>query len=74
MNETYYTAAEAWQLLKFPSKDAFYAAVRAGHVPHIRLGKRIRVPASALENLLKSQTPEKNIVLASEAQAVSIAT
>lgn len=35
--------------------QAFYAACREQKIPHIRIGKRIRVPESALQRWIEEQ-------------------
>jgi excisionase family DNA binding protein len=35
------------------SRGLAYAAVREGHLPHIRIGRRILVPVAALERFLE---------------------
>ncbi|MBV8096618.1 MAG: helix-turn-helix domain-containing protein [Acetobacteraceae bacterium] len=46
-----YTAPEAARLLGI-SRQAGYAAVAAGAVPAIRIGRRLLVPKAALNTLL----------------------
>ncbi len=36
------------------SRGLAFAAVRAGHIPHVRLGRRILVPRDALRDMLAS--------------------
>lgn len=40
------------------SVQALYAACRARQFPHVRIGKRIRVPASALAAWIANQTAQ----------------
>ena len=49
-----YTVEEAAQLLGI-SRNSAYEAVRRGELPTIRLGRRILIPRSRLEDLLASQ-------------------
>jgi excisionase family DNA binding protein len=44
------TVPESAELLGI-SRAAAYRAVRAGHIPSIRLGRTIRVPIAALEQM-----------------------
>lgn len=37
------------------SKQALYAACRAHQFPHVRIGKRIRIPESLLEKWIQEQ-------------------
>lgn len=37
------------------SKQALYAACRAGQFPHVKIGRRIRIPESYLERLIAEQ-------------------
>ncbi len=37
------------------SKQALYAACRARQFPHVRIGKRIRIPESLLEKWIQEQ-------------------
>lgn len=37
------------------SKQALYAAIRARKFPHIRIGTRIRIPESAIQNWIEDQ-------------------
>ena len=38
------------------SKNSLYTAINSGQVPHIRIGRRILVPADALDQMLAAQT------------------
>lgn len=51
--ERFYTVAEVAQRAGF-SEQALYAAIRAGQFPALRVGKRIRIPASALRDFAAS--------------------
>ena len=51
-----YTAKQAAAALGI-SKNSFYAHRRAGHIPHIRIGKKILVPAHVIDNLLRCGMP-----------------
>lgn len=42
------------------SLGAFYAACRAKQFPHVRIGKRIRVPESALKQWIDEQLTGKS--------------
>lgn len=50
------TASEAHALLgkKTISRAGFYAAIRRGEVPHLRLGKRIVIPRRSFLRWLES--------------------
>lgn len=43
---------EAGRLIGLKSKDAAYAAARAGQIPVIKVGKLLRVPTKALHRML----------------------
>lgn len=47
------TVAEAGELLGI-SRNSAYEAVRRGEIPSIRIGRRLVVPATALERLLET--------------------
>ncbi len=49
------TVEEAAVLLRV-SRGLAFAAVRAGTIPHLRIGRRILIPRSALYDLLRSDT------------------
>jgi len=49
-----YTVEEAAQLLGI-SRNSAYEAVRRSEIPTIRLGRRIVIPRSRLEDLLASR-------------------
>lgn len=38
----------------FIGRNSFYAAIRRGEVPHIRLGRKILIPRSAMERWLEN--------------------
>lgn len=44
----YLTPAEVQQILRI-SRSAVYAAIRDGSLPHIRVGKLIRIPSAVLK-------------------------
>lgn len=50
------TASEAHALLgkKTISRAGFYAAIRRGEIPHLRLGKRIVIPKAAFYRWLEA--------------------
>jgi excisionase family DNA binding protein len=48
------TVEEAARVLGV-AKNTLYEAIQRGEVPHVRLGRLIRVPRHALEVLLKGQ-------------------
>jgi excisionase family DNA binding protein len=47
------TVEEAAALLRV-SRGLAFAAVRAGTIPHLRIGRRILIPRSALYDLLRA--------------------
>lgn len=47
-----YSVDEAAELLGI-SRTLAYEAIRKGEIPHIKIGKRILIPQSALKNLLQ---------------------
>jgi excisionase family DNA binding protein len=49
------TVEEAAVLLRV-SRGLAFAAVRAGTIPHLRIGRRILIPRSALYDLLRADT------------------
>jgi excisionase family DNA binding protein len=49
-----YSVDEAAELLGI-SRTSAYEAIRKGEIPHIKIGKRILIPKSALTNLLQTQ-------------------
>lgn len=38
-------------------RSSAYAAVRSGELPHVRLGKRVIIPASAILRMLDADQP-----------------
>ena len=50
------TAAEAMEVLRI-RRSAFYRAVEAGDIPVVRIGRLIRVPRAALDQLAHSGAP-----------------
>lgn len=54
------TVDEAAKILRI-SRGLAFAAVHAGAIPHLRIGRRILIPRSALDNILApvdSRRPE----------------
>lgn len=51
------TIVEAAQALGI-GRNQGYEAARRGEIPTIRIGKRILVPAAALERMLQAAVPE----------------
>jgi excisionase family DNA binding protein len=49
------TVPEVAELLRI-SRGAAYEAVRAGEIPHVRLGRTIRISRAGLAELLGEQT------------------
>ncbi len=47
--------AEVQEMLKI-GKSRAYQLVQSGEIPHVRIGKLLRVPADDLERYLKSCT------------------
>ena len=56
MDKLTYTVTEAANLLGI-GRAAAYEAAHSGHLPTIRIGKRILVPVAALERMLR-ECPE----------------
>ena len=52
-----YSLREAAELLGV-SKSTLHRAIRAGVVPHVRIGRRIVIPAKALEDWLSARATE----------------
>ena len=50
---TLYTVAEVQEMLKI-GKSRAYQLVQSGEIPHVRIGKLLRVPADDLERYLES--------------------
>ena len=50
---TLYTVAEVQEMLKIGKSHA-YQLVQSGEIPHVRIGKLLRVPADDLERYLES--------------------
>lgn len=48
------------------STQAVYAACRNGQIPHIRIGKRIRIPESSIQKWIDAQTSKNNDAQESE--------
>jgi excisionase family DNA binding protein len=46
------TVEEAARVLRI-GRSAAYAAVHAGQIPHIKVGRSIRIPAHRLDELLR---------------------
>ncbi len=51
------TVSEAARLLRI-SRGCAYEAVRRSELPHVRIGKTIRIPRHGLEALLAETTPD----------------
>ena len=49
-------------LKRYPlvSKNVFYAAIKAGKLPHITLGRKIFLPLDALDQLLEGATEDED--------------
>lgn len=54
-----YSCEQARRKLQL-SRGLIYEAVRSGQIPSIRIGRRILIPRSALENMLDECRAEKN--------------
>lgn len=54
-----YTVPEAAALIGL-CKTAFYAAVRKGEVPSLKIGRRIVIPRAALDRLLNGEVIAAN--------------
>ncbi|MBW3591044.1 MAG: helix-turn-helix domain-containing protein [Actinobacteria bacterium] len=50
-----YTVEEVAELLRI-GRSAAYEAVRRGQIPALRFGRRLRIPRSALDQLLRIHT------------------
>lgn len=50
-------------------KNTMYAAVAAGDVPHVKVGRRILIPVSRLEQWLEEHTQEGQVLGLSRASA-----
>lgn len=48
------------------STQAVYAACRNGQIPHVRIGKRIRIPESSIQKWIDAQTSKNNDAQGSE--------
>jgi excisionase family DNA binding protein len=57
MNEMIYTIPEVAQYLKL-SKSKVYHLVQTGQLPHIRIGKNVRVKESVLNKWIDQQAHE----------------
>jgi len=57
MEKRTYTIPEAAKVLGI-GRSAAYEAARTGQIPTIRIGKRILVPAVALDRLLAGAEPQ----------------
>jgi len=55
MNEMFYTIPEVAQYLKL-SKSKVYHLVQTGQLPHIRIGKNVRVKDSELHKWIDQQS------------------
>lgn len=52
--ETFYTVETIAPQLNL-SVQAVYSACRNGQLPHVRIGRRIRIPESALRKMIEEQ-------------------
>jgi excisionase family DNA binding protein len=52
-----YTVEETARLLRI-GRSAAYEAVRRGQIPALRLGRKLRVPRTALEQMLCASEPK----------------
>ena len=59
MNEMFYTIPEVAQYLKL-SKSKVYHLVQTGQLPHIRIGKNVRVKDSELHMWIDQQSNQVN--------------
>lgn len=61
MNDAVYTIPEVARLLKL-SKSKVYYLVQRGHIPHVRIGKNVRIMEQQLQDWLvrsSSEPPRK---------------
>jgi excisionase family DNA binding protein len=63
--ETFYTVEAIAPQLNL-SVQAVYAACRNHQIPHVRIGKRIRIPESSIRKWIEDQTSEYNDAQESE--------
>lgn len=59
MNESIYTIPEVAQYLKL-SKSKVYHLVQTGQLPHIRIGKNVRVKESELHKWIDRQSEDSD--------------
>jgi excisionase family DNA binding protein len=52
------TVPEVMAVLRL-SRNSVYAAIRAGEIPVVRIGRRLLVPRVRLEQLLESDRPDQ---------------
>jgi excisionase family DNA binding protein len=57
--ETFFTVEAIAPQLNL-SVQAVYAACRNGQLTHVRIGRRIRIPESALQKLIEDQPIKQN--------------
>ena len=61
MKETIYTVPEVAAYLKI-CKSKLYAMIRHGEIPHIKIGKNVRILESDLEEwLMEQRKPAKQL-------------
>lgn len=62
-----YTVEQACEILRI-SRTTAYAAVASGDIPSIRIGKSIKIPKAALDELLKTGLQPEQTLLANDVQ------
>ena len=53
-----YTVAEVQNILRL-GRSSIYEAIARGDIPTIRIGKRLLIPKTAIDQLLSPQSSEK---------------
>lgn len=51
-----YSADEFREIIGM-SRNGIYAGIRRGEIPSVRIGRRVLIPASAVEEMFGSQAP-----------------
>ena len=50
---TEWLTVEEFRQMSRLGRNTVYNAIRANHIPHVRVGRRILIPADSLERLMK---------------------
>jgi excisionase family DNA binding protein len=58
LSEKFFTPEEVWETLRFPTKKALYWAIEQKKFPHVKVGRKILIPESLLNQWIAGQNAQ----------------